>query len=105
MTRHTAFLREMALAVQLCIACQGLSAQGEPKRPVALTRADANALSAAGPNQRIDWNWLNGALDATPREDRQGLLKQLIASPREDLACGARGIWDFAGRSGPGGDR
>jgi hypothetical protein len=38
-------------------------------------------------DQRIDWNWFYGALNATPRENREGLLKQLVASPREDLAC------------------
>jgi hypothetical protein len=69
------------------LICQCLCAQVVPKRPVALTQADVEALSAAGPRQSIDWNWLAGALDATPREDRQGFLKQLIASPREDLAC------------------
>ncbi len=88
MTRYTAFVRMMALAFQVCVACQYLHAQAVAQKSRALTQADVEALSAARAPGRLDWNWLFAALKATPSHDREGFLKQLIASPREDLACG-----------------
>ena len=100
MTRHTAFICDLALVAQLSVvACQGLNAQTAQAKPPVITRADIESLSAR-PRQPIDWNWFYGALDATPREGREALLKQLIASPREDLASEAAGYGIREGDAG-----
>lgn len=100
MTRHTVFVRKIALAAQLCAFCQCLCAQPAPKRPAPLTRADIEALSVAGPPRWTDWNWFYGALDATPAEDREAFLKQLIVSPIEDVACGVAAYGIQQGNAG-----
>jgi hypothetical protein len=100
MTRHKAFIYDLALVALLClVACQDINAQKAQNRAAALTRADVEALSAQS-DLRIDWNWFYGALNATPREDREALLKLLIASPREDLASEAAGYGIRQGDAG-----
>jgi hypothetical protein len=90
MTSLKAFRYDLVLVAHLSLlVCPCISAQTAQHKPVALTQADVETLSTRAPNQPIDWNWFYGAIGATPAEDREGVLKQLIASPREDLACEA----------------
>jgi hypothetical protein len=81
------------------MACQGIHAQTVAKKPAALTRTDIETLSEK-PNQGIDWDWLYAALEAATTADRKDLLKQLIVSPREDLACEAAGYGIRQGDAG-----